>query len=105
MILEILTEKTCYISTVVHKLMGTFQGSCRSSLFSENCFFKEHFNEKELFMKMNTSIFVRVHAINSFPPGKELLINYKFCRPPTSHQKCLALGLRLDVPSWGIRKT
>jgi hypothetical protein len=49
-------------------------------------------------MKRKASRFVVVHAIHSLSPGDELLINYNFRRPPTARQKCLALGLPLDVP-------
>jgi hypothetical protein len=56
-------------------------------------------NDKELFMKMKASKFVVVHAIHSLSPGvDEWLIKYNFHRPPTAHQKHLALGLPLDVP-------
>jgi hypothetical protein len=69
-----------------------------ASLFSANCSFEEHSNHKEFFMKKKASKFVVVHAIHSLSPGDELLINYNFHRPPTSHKKCLVLGLPLDVP-------
>jgi hypothetical protein len=48
-------------------------------------------------MEMNAYKFVVVHAIRSLSHGHELLKNYKFHRPPTACQKCLALGLPLDV--------
>ena len=49
-------------------------------------------------MKRKSSIFVVVHAICSFSLGDKLLINNKFCKPPTSRQRWLALRLPLDVP-------
>jgi hypothetical protein len=60
-----------------------FINSCRASLFSANCSFEEHSNDKEFFMKRKASKFVVVHAIHSLSPGDELLINYNFRRPPT----------------------
>ena len=49
-------------------------------------------------MKKKESRFVVVHVVRSLSPGEKELINYNFHRPPTAHQKCLALGLCLDVP-------
>jgi hypothetical protein len=72
--------------------------SCRASLFSAKCSSDEHSNDKELFMKRKASIFVVVHVICSLSHGDELLINYNFCRPPTTCQKRLALGIPLNTP-------
>ena len=107
MLMETLTWKTCYISMVVHELMGASRGfinSCRASLFSGNCSFEEHSNDKEFCMKRNTSGFVVVHAIHCSSLGDELLINYNFCRLPTIHEKFLALCLPLEVPLGHKRK-
>ena len=49
-------------------------------------------------MKRKVSRFVVVHAIHTLSSNDELLINYKFHRPPITHQIFLALGLPLDVP-------
>jgi hypothetical protein len=49
-------------------------------------------------MKRKASRFVVVHPIRSLSPGDKLLINYNFRKPPTARQKCLALGLTLDIP-------
>jgi hypothetical protein len=38
-----------------------FIKSCSASLFSANCSFDEHSNDKELFMRRKASIFVVVH--------------------------------------------
>jgi hypothetical protein len=81
-----------------HGNIAGFINSCRSSLFSENCSFEEHSNDKEFFMKRKASIFLVVHAICSLSLGDKLLIKYNFRRPPTTHQKCFAFGLPLDVP-------
>jgi hypothetical protein len=81
-----------------HGNIAGFINSCRCSLFSANCSFEEHSNDKEFFMKRKASRFVVVHAICSLSPGDELLINYNFHRPPTTHQRWLALGLPLDIP-------
>jgi hypothetical protein len=75
-----------------------FINSCTASLFSTNCSFEEHSNDKEFFMKRKASIFFVVHAIHSLSLGEELLINYNFHRPPITHQKHLVLGLPLDLP-------
>ena len=48
-------------------------------------------------MKRKASRFVVVHAIHSLSLGDELLINYNFHRTLTARQRCLALGLPLDV--------
>ena len=81
-----------------HGNIAGFINSSRCSLFFANCSFEEQFIDQELFMKRKTSRFVVVHAIHSFSLGEELLINYNFHRPPTSHQRCLTLGLPLDIP-------
>ena len=81
-----------------HGNITGFINSSRSSLFSANCCFKEHSNEKDFFMKNKASIFVVVHPIHSLSLSDELLIHYNFPRPPTACQKCIALGLPLDVP-------
>ena len=75
-----------------------FINRSKSSLFSANCCFEKHSNDKEFLMKRKASRFVVVHTICSLSPSDELLINYNFCRLPTTRQKCLALGLPLDVP-------
>jgi hypothetical protein len=80
-----------------HGNIAGFINSCKSSLFSAHFFFEEHSNDKEFFMKRKAFRFVVVHAIHSLSLGNELLINYNFHRPPTTHKKCLALGLPLDV--------
>jgi hypothetical protein len=101
MLPETLIGRTCYILMVMshtHGNIARFINSCRCSLFSANCSFEEHSNDKEFFMKRKASRFVVVHAIHSLSPGDELLINYNFCRPPTTHQRQLALGLPLDIP-------
>ena len=81
-----------------HGNIAWFINRSRSSLFNENCCFQEHSNGKEFFMKKKASIFVVVYAVRSLSPSDELLINYNFHIPPTTHYKCLALGLPLDVP-------
>ena len=75
-----------------------FINSSRCSLFSANCSFEEHFNDKKFFMKMKASRFVVVHVIHSLFPCDKVLINYNFRRPTTTRQRRLALGLPLDVP-------
>jgi hypothetical protein len=75
-----------------------FVNSYKSSLFSEDCSFEEHSNDKEFFMKRKASNFVFLHAIHSLSSSDELLIYYNFRRPPTACKKHLALGLPLDVP-------
>jgi hypothetical protein len=82
-----------------HGNIAGFINSCRSSLFTTNCSFEEHSNDKEFFMKRNATIFVVMHAISSLSLGYELLINYNFRRTPTTGKKHLALGLPLDYPS------
>ena len=67
-------------------------------MLSGNCYFKEHSNDKDLFMKNSTSRFVVVHAVHSMSPSDELFINYNFCRQANAQQKRLALGLPLDIP-------
>jgi hypothetical protein len=100
MLLEMLTGKNCYISMVIHGLMGTSKGSeivARTHYLVQ--FFPLRNNPMiEFFMKRKASIFVVVHAIRSLSPGDELLINYNFRRPPTACQKYLALDLPLDIP-------
>ena len=81
-----------------HRNISRFINSSRSSSFSENCCFEEHSNDKEFFMKNKASRFVVVHEVCSLSLGDKLLIRYNFHRPPTTHQKCLALGLPLDIP-------
>jgi hypothetical protein len=49
-------------------------------------------------MKRKASIFVFVHAIHSFSLGDDFIINYNFRRTPTTHKKCLEMGLPLYVP-------
>jgi hypothetical protein len=88
-----------------HRNIAGFINNCRSSLFSANCSFEEHSNDKEFFMKRKTSRFVVVHAIHSLSLGDELLINYNFHRPPTTRQKLLALGLSFDIPLGRKKKT
>jgi prepilin-type processing-associated H-X9-DG protein len=78
--------------------IARFINSSISSLFSANCCFEEHSNDKEFFMKKKEYRFVVVHVVHSLSPGDELLINYNFCRPPIARQKCLALGLPLAAP-------
>ena len=84
----------------VHELgnITGFINSSRASLFSANCCFEEHSNDKEFFMKKKASTFFVVHVVRSLSPSDELLINYNFHKPPNTHQKPLALGLPLDVP-------
>ena len=81
-----------------HGNIVEFINNSRCSLFSANCSFQEHLNDQEFFMKRKASIFVVVHAIRSLSHGDDLLINYNFHRPPTAHQRHLALGLPLDIP-------
>ena len=81
-----------------HRKNARFINIFRCSLFSANCSFEEHSNDKDLFMKNKASIFVVVHAIRSLSLGDELLINYKFRRPTNTHQIRIALGLPLDIP-------
>lgn len=81
-----------------HGNIERFINSCRCSLFIANCKFEENSKDKEFFMKKKASRFVVVHEIHSFSPSDELLLNYNFYRPPTTHQRCLALGLPLNVP-------
>lgn len=45
-----------------HGNIASFINSCRFSLFSANCSFKKHSNDKELFMKRKASIFFFVCA-------------------------------------------
>jgi hypothetical protein len=72
------------------KIEGFINGyTC--SLFSANCLFKEHSNDKELFMKRKASRFTIVNAICSLSCDDQLLINYLFHRPLSSHQIQLAL--------------
>ena len=80
-----------------HGNITCFINSARSSLFSASCYFKEHSNDKDFFMKKKTSRFVVVHVVHSLSLDDELLINYNFRRQPTACQKCLALGLPLGV--------
>jgi hypothetical protein len=47
-----------------HGNIAEFINSCSFSLFSANYSFGEYSNDKELFMKWKTSIFVVVHAIH-----------------------------------------
>jgi hypothetical protein len=49
-------------------------------------------------MKRKEFRFVVVHEIYSLSLDNEFLINHNFHRPPTTHQKHLALVLPLDVP-------
>jgi hypothetical protein len=44
------------------------------------------------------SKFIGVHAIHNLPLGDELLVYYKFHRPPTAHQRRLTFELLLDIP-------
>ena len=67
-----------------HGNIAGFKNSSRCSLFFANCPFEEQFNDHDFFMKMKASRFVIVHAIHSLSLGDELLINYNFCRPPTT---------------------
>ena len=59
-----------------HGNIEEFINISRFSLFSANCSFEEHSNNKDFFMKKKTSKFVVVHAIRSLSPSAELLINY-----------------------------
>jgi hypothetical protein len=76
-----------YMNGCPHTLgnIARFINKCRWPLFTANCSFEEHSNEKELCMKWKASCFVVVRAICSLSPGDELLINYNFIRPPTAH--------------------
>ena len=100
MFMENLRGELVYIDghPCAHGNIVGFINSSSCPLFSANCSFEEHFNDQEFFMKRKASIFVVVHAICSLSPGEELLINYNFCRLPSARQRCLALGLPLDVP-------
>ena len=80
-----------------HENITGFINSFKSSLFSANCFFEEHSNDKEFFMKKKASKFIVEHAVHRLCLGDELLINYNFRRPSNSHKKCIALGLPLNV--------
>ena len=73
-----------------HGNIAGFINHFRSSLFTANCSFEKHSNDKEFFMKRKAFRFVVVHAICSLYLGDKLLINSNFCRPPMS--------------PWGVRK-
>jgi hypothetical protein len=81
-----------------HGNITRFINSCKASLFSANCSFEEHSNDEEFFMNKKALKFVVVHAIHSLSLVDDLLINFNFHRPPTAHQKHLALGLPLNIP-------
>ena len=69
----------------MHVNIVGFINSCRCSLSSANYSFAEHFNDKELFMKMKEFRIVVSHTICSLGPHGEFLINYNFHRPKSSH--------------------
>ena len=81
-----------------HGNIAWFINSCRCSLFTANCSFKEHSNDKELFMKRNASNFFTVHAIHNLSHGDEFLIDYNFHRSPTTSQMQLTIRLPLEAP-------
>ena len=56
-----------------HGNITRYINSSRSPLFSANCFFEEHSNDKEFFIKKKASRFVVVHVVHSFSPCDELL--------------------------------
>ena len=81
-----------------HGNIAKFINSSRWSLFFANFPFEELSNDNDFFMKSKASRFFVVHAIGCLYPSDKLLIEHEFHRPPTSHERHLALGLPLDTP-------